>query len=60
MIVRNRRNNGDVGIDDIGCVPESTHPDFHDGDLDRRIGEGGVCHHGKYLEEAEPRPSGLL
>ena len=53
VVDRDRQHDGDVGVDHVGRVPAAAHPDLDDGDVDRRVGEGGVGHPDDRLEEAQ-------
>ena len=52
--------NGRVRVEHVGGVPSAAHADFHDGDVDRRVGEFPDGHGGEHFEEAHLRLALLL
>lgn len=44
-------DDGDVGSEDVGGVPASSHAYFHNGDVDWCVCEGADGHGGEYFEE---------
>jgi hypothetical protein len=40
VVQRDRGDDGDAGVDDVGGVPGAAHADLDDRDVDRRLGEG--------------------
>ena len=44
VVERDRRDHGDLGVDDVGRVPGAAHADLDDGHVDRRVGERRVRH----------------
>ena len=55
MVDADRGDHRDGGVDDVGGVPPTAHPDLDDGDVDRGIGECGEGHRGDDLELAHRR-----
>ncbi len=52
VVQRDRRDDGDPRVGDVGGVPGAAHADLDDGDVDRRVGEQRVGHAHHDLEEA--------
>ena len=50
-----RADDGRVRVEHVGGVPSAAHADFHDGDVDRRVGEFPDGHGGEHFEEAHLR-----
>ena len=57
MVERDRRDDRDLRVGDVGGVPGAAHPDLDDGHVDRGVGERGERHRGQHLEEATARTS---
>ena len=53
VVERDRKDHRDLGVDDVGGVPASAHPDLDDCDVDLGLGEGQVAHGDGHLEEGE-------
>ena len=53
MIEGDRREDGDLSVAHVRRIPLAAHAHLDDGDVDRRVGEGGEGQHGEGLEVGE-------